>query len=118
MSDQINITGIRSFGYHGVYESERTNGQEFVVDVLIDAKLTKLNDELNKSVDYSKIVDLVSSEITSNPVNLIETLAERIANKIIESHKKVKAVKVTVHKPHAPVSASISDIAVSVYKLR
>ena len=118
MSDKLNLTGIRGFGYHGVFESERKNGQEFVVDVEIEAKFKNINDDLARTIDYSKLVDLVSAEITSNPVNLIETLAERIAMKILEFDKKIKALTVTVHKPAAPVSANLTDISVSISKAR
>jgi dihydroneopterin aldolase len=118
MSDKLNLTGIRGFGYHGVFESERKNGQEFVVDVEIETKFKNLNDDLTKTIDYSKLVDLVSTEITSNPVNLIETLAERIAEKIMNFDKKIKALTITVHKPAAPVSANLSDISVTISKTR
>ena len=82
------------------------------------AEFENLNDNLNKTIDYSKIIDLVSNEIASNPVNLIETLAERIAIKILEFENKIEKIIITVHKPSAPVSASVSDIAVSVSKER
>ena len=118
MSDRINLIGIRGFGYHGVFENERANGQEFLVDVIIDTKLVNLNDDLSKTIDYSKIIDLVSFEITSNPVNLIETLAERIADKLLDFDKKISALTVTVHKPSAPVSAKLTDISVSISKSR
>lgn len=118
MNDQISILGIKGFGHHGVFESERQQGQEFVVDVILSTKLKKLKDKLEETVDYSKIIDLVSAEITSNPVNLIETLAERIAEKILDFDKRIKDLKVSVHKPHAPVSASVGDIVVSIYKSR
>ena len=118
MSDKINITGIKGYGYHGVFDFEKREGQDFIVDIELVANLKKLNDDLAKTVDYSKLVNLVSSEITTDPVNLIETLAERIAEKILESDKKIKEVTVTVHKPAAPVSAKIDDISVSIHKIR
>jgi dihydroneopterin aldolase len=118
VNDKLNLTGIRGFGYHGVFESERKNGQEFVVDIEIGTKFKNVNDDLAKTIDYSKLIDLVSAEITSNPVNLIETLAERIAEKIMDFDKKIKVLKVTVHKPAAPVSANLSDISVSIAKER
>lgn len=118
MSDKLNLIGIRGFGYHGVFESERKNGQEFVVDVEIETKFKNVNDDLAQTIDYSKLVDLVSAEITSNPVNLIETLAERIAVKILDFDKKIKSLTVTVHKPAAPVSANLIDISVSISKAR
>ena len=118
MKDKLLLIGIRGFGYHGVFESERLNGQEFIVDVEMSADFENLNDDLNQTIDYSKIIDLVSGEIVSNPVNLIETLAERIAIKILEFESKIKKIIITVHKPSAPVSANVSDIAVSISKER
>ena len=118
MKDKLILKGIRGFGYHGVFESERLNGQEFIVDVEMAAEFENLNDDLNQTIDYSKIIDLVSNEIASNPVNLIETLAERIAIKILDFESKIKKIIITVHKPSAPVSASVSDIAVSISKER
>lgn len=118
MNDKLKLTGIRGFGYHGVFESERKNGQEFLVDVEIESNFKNIDDDLAKTIDYSKLVDLVSAEITSNPVNLIETLAERIAEKIMDFDKKIKVLTVTVHKPAAPVSANMTDISVSISKVR
>ena len=118
MSDKINITGIKGYGYHGVFDFEKREGQDFIVDIELVAKLKKLNDDLGKTVDYSKLIDLVSSEITSDPVNLIETLAERIADKVLDSDNKIKEVTITVHKPAALVSAKITDISVSIHKIR
>ena len=118
MKDKLIVKGIREIGHHGVFESERLNGQEFVVDVEIEADFEKLNDDLSKTIDYSKIIDLVSNEISSNPVNLIETLANRIALRVLEFDKKIKKITITVHKPAAPVSANVSDIVVSVSKKR
>jgi 7,8-dihydroneopterin aldolase/epimerase/oxygenase len=118
MRNLIKISGIRGYGFHGVLEEERKNGQEFLVDIEIETKLKNLNDELKKAVDYSKIVDLVAGEISANPVNLIETLAERIAEKIIKIDKKIKSTRVTVHKPAAPVLAKVTDISVSISKSR
>ena len=96
MKDKLILKGIRGFGYHGVFESERLNGQEFIVDVEMAAEFENLNDNLNKTIDYSKIIDLVSNEIASNPVNLIETLAERIAIKILEFENKIEKIIVYV----------------------
>lgn len=118
MSDKISILGIEGFGYHGVFESERREGQNFAVDVELFANLQNLEDELSETVDYSKIVELVSAEISSNPVNLIETLAERIGNRILEFDKKITKLGVTVHKPSAPVSTKVSDISVTIFKSR
>lgn len=120
MSDQILLTGIHGFGYHGLFEHERVNGQDFYVDLAleIDLQAAVLSDLVEDTVNYAEIIDLVVVEITTNPISLIEKLAGRIAERIIESYTKVNSVIVTVHKPKAPVTASIKDIAVQITRTR
>lgn len=120
MSDQIVLTGIHGFGYHGLFEHERKNGQDFFVDLvlLVDLNQAANSDLIDDTVNYGSIVDLVLEEITNNPVNLIETLASRIARRVLGEHSKVNSVTVTVHKPQAPVSAKLQDISVSVTRQR
>ena len=120
MSDQILLVGIHGFGYHGLLEHERTNGQDFYVDVAleVDLRAASLNDSIEDTVNYAGITDVVVLEITTNPVSLIEKLAERIAERILNSFTKVNSVTVTVHKPQAPVSASLKDIAVQITRTR
>lgn len=84
-NDSIQITGITLHGFHGVYDEERQDGQTFIVDLtlyLSTAKASK-KDSLSHTVDYSKVVDSVASLITGEPVNLIETLAEQIADTLL-----------------------------------
>lgn len=120
MSDLITLTGIHSFGYHGVFEHERKNGQDFFVDLelSVDLKPAAKSDSINDTVHYGLMTDLVVEEITTNPVNLIETLASRIAHRVLGEHSKVNSVTVTVHKPQAPVGAKLQDISVSVTRHR
>ena len=105
MSDQIVLTGIHGFGYHGLFEHERKDGQDFFVDLSLSVDLTAAaqTDAIEDTVNYAEITDLVVEEITSNPVNLIEKLAARIAERVLNQHIKVQSVIVTVHKPQAPV---------------
>jgi len=120
MSDQIILTGIHGYGHHGLFESERLNGQDFYVDLILDVDLgpSALSDAINDTVNYAEITDLTYEEITTDPVNLIEKLAYRIAERILEGHLKVNAVTVTVHKPQAPVESKVKDISVTVNKSR
>ena len=84
MSDQIILTGIHGFGYHGLFEQERTDGQDFFVDLTlsVDLKAASESDSIVDTVNYAEITDLVVQEITSNPVNLIEKLAARIGDRV------------------------------------
>jgi len=120
MSDQIFLTGIAAFGYHGLFDHERQNGQDFFVDVALTVDLTAASksDEIGDTVNYAEIINLVVWHITTEPVNLIEKLAGRIADHILKDHAKVLGATVTVHKPQAPVDAVLKDIAVQVTRKR
>jgi len=120
VSDAIILTGIAGFGYHGVFESERANGQGFYVDLLLtlDLSAASRSDELSESVSYATIIEVVVEEIKGEPVNLIESLAERIALRLLKDYKKISQIEVTVHKPQAPVDAVVKDIAVRITRSR
>ncbi len=120
MSDQIVLTGIHGFGYHGLFEQERKDGQDFFVDLTLSVDLIAAaqSDAIIDTVNYAEITDLVVEEITTSPVNLIEKLAARIAERVLNQHVKVISVTVTVHKPQAPVAAQLKDIAVVVTRSR
>lgn len=120
MSDQIVLTGIHGFGYHGLFDQERKDGQDFFVDLTLSVDLTaaSLSDAIDDTVNYAEITDLVVEEITNNPVNLIEKLAARIAERVLNQHLKVTSITVSVHKPQAPVAAQLKDIAVVVTRSR
>ena len=115
MADQIVIRGIRGIGHHGYFEHERLAGQEFVVDVTldVDASSAAASDELVDTVDYGVVADDVHALIVGDPVDLIETLAERIATACL-SHRGVLAVTVCVHKPHAPITVPFDDVEVRI----
>ncbi len=116
MTDLIRIVGIKGFGYHGVFESERANGQDFYVDVELEVDLTRasVSDDVKDTINYAEVADMVAEEITTNPVSLIEKLAGRIAERIKVAFAQAARVTVTVHKPQAPVSADVTDISVTI----
>ncbi len=120
MSDRIILKGVHGFGYHGLFEHERINGQDFFIDVEMDVDLSAASksDSIDDTVNYAEITNLVVSEITTNPVNLIEKLAGRIAERILKEHIRIDSVTVTVHKPQAPVEASLKDLAVQISMVR
>lgn len=111
----ITITGIRAFGFHGVYDDERRNGQEFVVDVAmrVDTTAAEKSDSVHDSVHYGEVAEQVAKVVTGEPVALIETLAARIAD-LLMLNPKVQGVDVTVHKPNAPISVGFSDVSVTI----
>jgi dihydroneopterin aldolase len=116
MADLIEIKGIKSFGYHGVFESEKITGQDFYVDVVLEVDLTRasVTDDVSDTINYAEVTDLVVAEITGVPVSLIEKLAGNIADRIKATYPQADAVSVTVHKPQAPVNAQVEDISVTI----
>jgi dihydroneopterin aldolase len=116
MADLIEIKGIKSFGYHGVLESEKVTGQDFYVDVVLEVDLTRasVSDDVTDTINYAEVTDLVVREITGDPVSLIEKLAGNIADRIKATYPQAATVSVTVHKPYAPVNAQVQDISVTI----
>jgi len=119
MSDQLALRGIAGFGRHGVFDEERRNGQAFVVDVRCTLNLATAaaGDDLLETVDYGELARSVVADIEGEPVNLIETLAERIASTCLRAGR-VEAVEVTVHKPSAPMPVPVADVAVTLTRSR
>ncbi|MEN9687994.1 MAG: hypothetical protein RL381_1006 [Actinomycetota bacterium] len=116
MKDSISLKGIWGFGYHGVFDHEAKNGQDFFVDLDIQLDLSRasISDDLKDTIDYGSLSDLVVEEITGERVQLIERLAGRIADRIKAGHPEISHIAVTVHKPMAPISAQASDISVTI----
>ncbi len=115
--DMIEIRGIRAFGRHGVFEHERAGGQEFVVDVRLelDVRLAAASDRLADTVDYGRIAAEVHAAVETDPVDLIETLAERIAARCL-ADRRVTGAAVSVHKPSAPITVPFDDVVLTVYR--
>jgi len=116
MADLIEIKGIKSFGYHGVLESEKVTGQDFYVDVVLEVDLSRasVSDDVADTINYAEVTDLVVREITGAPVSLIEKLAGNIADRIKATYPQAATVSVTVHKPQAPVNVQVKDISVTI----
>ncbi|MCP2635359.1 dihydroneopterin aldolase [Microbacterium sp. HD4P20] len=114
-ADEIVLTGIRAFGYHGVFEAERRDGQEFVVDTTLYVKTARAaaSDDVADTVHYGEVAERIVEIVSGEPVNLIETLAVRIAEDLL-TRAHVQMVAVTVHKPSAPITVPFADVAVTV----
>ena len=118
-SDRISLTGITAEGRHGVLPLEKRHGQVFSVDVslVVDLEPAGQADDLEFTVDYDQVARAVVARLTGEPVELIETLAVRIAEDCL-ANPIVQAVHVTVHKAAAPVSVRVGDVAVTVFRDR
>ena len=110
------MTGIRAFGYHGVLPHEATEGQDFIVDLLItlDLRAVSLSDDLQETINYADLAQIAHDNIVGERVQLIERLAGRIAEEISSAYSQITSVSVTVHKPHAPVTVDFEDISVTI----
>lgn len=113
-TDRVVLNGIVGRGHHGVYEFERDQGQDFVVDVTcsMDFRAAAGSDDLADTIDYSALATAVVADIERDPVNLIEVLADRIARTCLRN-PRITTATVTVHKPHAPMPVRVDDVAVT-----
>jgi dihydroneopterin aldolase len=117
--DRLQIRGIECFGHHGVFDFERREGQVFVIDLElgIDTRPAAASDDLADTVDYGALTLAVKEAVESDPVDLIETLSQRIAEVCLLA-AAVEWVTVTVHKPDAPIDATYSDVALTITRKR
>ncbi|MFK5635753.1 dihydroneopterin aldolase [Ornithinimicrobium sp. LYQ103] len=117
--DLIRLTGVRAYGHHGVLEHERRDGQELVVDVVmaLDLHPAGTTDELRRTVNYAEVAADVVAVVTGEPRDLIETVAEEIAARVL-ARPLVESVEVVVHKPSAPVGVPFGDVEVVVRRER
>ena len=109
----IALKGLGALANHGVYDFERTQEQRFSADVVMWVETAGATDDIAATVSYADIADETMAVLTGNPVDLIETLAETIASRVM-SHEGVVGTEVTVHKPDAPIDHPFSDVSVTV----
>lgn len=118
-ADRIALTGLRVRGRHGVFDHERVDGQDFIVDaeleVLTDAAAA--SDDLADTVDYGHLAQRLAVIVAGEPVDLIETLAHRLVAACL-ADPRVRAATITVHKPQAPIPLTFADVAVTVRRER
>jgi len=118
-ADEITLTGVRAFGYHGVYADEKRDGQEFVVDAALSMSLRRAaeTDDVTDTVHYGELAERIVALVEGEPVDLLETLAQRIADDVL-TDERVASVRITVHKPQAPIPVPFGDVAVTVRRSR
>jgi dihydroneopterin aldolase len=119
MTDRIALRGLTIRGFHGVLAQERRDGQDFGVDAVLEVDITDAaaTDDLARTVDYSEVAQRLATIVAGEPLDLIETLAERLAAACLEQ-PLVSAVEITVHKPHAPVALPFEDVTVTIRRTR
>ena len=113
--DRITLRGVRAHANHGVYAFERERGQMFRVDAVleVDTRAAAVGDDLEKTVNYAELAKNLYAVLTGEPVNLLETLAQRLAN-VCLADPLVDAVEITVHKPQAELGVPFDDVTVAI----
>ncbi|MBN9215351.1 MAG: dihydroneopterin aldolase [Microbacterium sp. SCN 70-200] len=119
MTDRIVLTGIRATGHHGVYLHERREGQVFIADVTLELSLADAarSDDVADTVHYGELAEAVAAVLSGEPVDLLETVAQRIAD-VALGYDRVDAVEVTIHKPQAPITVPFDDVSVQIRRER
>ncbi|MBO3743579.1 dihydroneopterin aldolase [Actinoplanes flavus] len=119
MTGRITLSGLRARGNHGVYDFERAEGQDFVVDVTLDLDLgpAARSDDVTDTVHYGELATALVGVLTGEPVNLLERLADRLLD-VCLADPRVASAEVTVHKPQAPIPHEFADVAVTLRRNR
>ncbi len=119
MTGQIRLTGLRVRGHHGVFEHERRDGQDFVVDALLELDISPAakSDDLADTVDYGALAEGLAAVVEGEPCNLIETVADRLLDVCLRDPRVARA-EVTLHKPSAPIPRTFADVSVTVGRAR
>jgi 7,8-dihydroneopterin aldolase/epimerase/oxygenase len=117
MGDRITLTGLRVRGHHGVLPQERRDGQDFLVDAVLHLDLRPAGDtdDLTRTVHYGELAERLAAVVAGEPVDLLETLATRLADVCLASGP-VERVELTVHKPSAPIPLELADVSVTVLR--
>jgi 7,8-dihydroneopterin aldolase/epimerase/oxygenase len=120
MSDSIFIHGLLVHAHHGVMAHEEKVGQRFIIDLELAVDLAPAghSDKLADTASYGAIVETVTHAFTENSYRLVEAAAARVAAAVLDSFPKISSVRVTVHKPHAPIAAIFNDVGVSILRTR
>jgi dihydroneopterin aldolase len=112
--DRITLTGLRARGHHGVYDFERQEGQDFIVDAVLEVDLARASatDEVADTIHYGELAERLVAIISGEPFNLIETLAARLLD-VCLADRRVAGATITVHKPQAPIPHAFNDVSVT-----
>ena len=113
------MTGIECFAHHGVFDFEKREGQVFLVDLVLgfDTRAAAASDDLEDTVNYGSLALDVKAAVERDPVDLIETVVQRIAD-VCLTDRRVEWARVTLHKPDAPIDATYSDVALTITRTR
>lgn len=120
MSDSVFVSGLALHAYHGVMQHEAKVGQTFTLDLVLDIDLAEASrtDKLQHTVSYDKVVQTATEAFCSRRYRLVEAAAGAVAEAVLEHYPQVRRIRVTVHKPHAPIAATFDDVGVVIERAR
>ena len=120
MTDAVFVTGLALHAYHGVMQHEAKIGQTFKLDLVLDIDLTAASrsDKLAHTVGYDQVVEVASRAFCARRYRLVEAAAGAVAEAILDRFPQVLRVRVTVHKPHAPIAATFAGVGVTIVRDR
>jgi 7,8-dihydroneopterin aldolase/epimerase/oxygenase len=120
MSDSVFVKGLVLHAYHGVMQHEAKVGQTFRLDLALSMDLAEASrsDKLKHTVSYDMVVQTASEAFCARRYRLVEAAAGAVADAVLERFAQVRAVAVTVHKPHAPIAATFDDVGVTIERTR
>ena len=120
MTDSIYVSGLALHAFHGVMDHEASVGQTFYIDMVLDIDLTQASrsDKIADTVGYDQVVDVASQTFCARRYRLVEAAAGATADAILSTFPAVISIRVTVHKPHAPIAATFSNVGVTIVRER
>jgi len=120
MTDQVFVHGLALHAYHGVMQHEAKVGQSFKLDLILDIDLQQASrsDKLADTVGYDQVVAVASQAFRAKRYRLVEAAAGAVAEAVLAAFRQVSAIRVTIHKPHAPIAATFADVGVSILRER
>jgi 7,8-dihydroneopterin aldolase/epimerase/oxygenase len=120
MTDIVFVRGLSLHAYHGVMQHEAEVGQTFKLDLQLDVDLAEasLSDRLAHTVGYDQVVEVARSAFCGQRYRLVEAAAGAVADAVLDQFRQVAGIRVTVHKPHAPIAATFADVGVTITRLR
>jgi dihydroneopterin aldolase len=120
MTDAVFISGLALHAYHGVMQHEAKVGQTFTLDIELEIDLSEASrsDKIAHTVGYDRVVAVASEAFCGRRYRLVEAAAAAVAEAVLDRFIAVLSVRVTVHKPHAPIAATFADVGVSIVRSR
>lgn len=120
MTDAVFVSGLALHAYHGVMQHEARVGQSFMLDLVLDIDLAQAShsDKLAHTVGYDQVVEIASEAFCHRRYRLVEAAAGAVAEAVLDRFRQVSRVRVTVHKPHAPIAATFADVGVTIARAR